>query len=111
MPDDWRDWLRAAGQTNINSAHGLRFESTALAIQAVVSGLGVALSPISLVTDDLAAVRLVEPFNLTMASNWAYYFVVSAPLLQQPKIQAFRNWLLAEAGSERFGNVTSQPSS
>jgi len=47
-------------------------------------------------TEDLAAGRLVQPFDLELPSECAYYFVAPEASAEQPKIQAFRDWLLQE---------------
>lgn len=98
MPDDWRMWLHAVGVEGVDPLRGFRFESTALTIQAAVNGLGVAMGLRALVTEDLTAGRLVEPFDIELPNDWAYYFVAPVGQCDQKKIQIFRHWLLGEAG-------------
>ncbi|MGH6885899.1 MAG: transcriptional regulator GcvA [Geminicoccales bacterium] len=100
-PDDWRMWLTAAGVKGVDPDRGLKFDHTALAIQAALSGMGVAMGPGPLVDHDLAAGRLVEPFDLELPSNSAYYFVAPETSADQPKIKAFRDWLRAQAAAPR----------
>ena len=38
--------------------------------------------------------------SLALPSNWAYYVVYSPEYRDRPKIKAFRDWLLAEAGTD-----------
>ena len=52
-------------------------------------------------TEDLAAGRLVQPFDLELPSECAYYFVAPEVSADQPKIQAFRDWLLQEVDPPR----------
>ena len=66
-------------------------------IQAAIDGLGVALTQSVLSGDDLAAGRLVRPFELTVTTDSAYFFVVAKGAAQRPKVAAFRDWLFAEA--------------
>src|SRR5918996_5682889 len=99
--DDWRMWLTAAGVKGVDPDRGLKFDHTSLAIQAALNGLGVAMGPGPLVDRDLAAGRLVEPFDLELPSNSAYYFIAPEATADQPKIRAFRDWLGHEAAAAR----------
>ncbi|HEX5078753.1 MAG TPA: transcriptional regulator GcvA [Geminicoccaceae bacterium] len=100
-PDEWRMWLTAAGVRGVDPDRGIKFDHTALAIQAALNGMGVAMGPGALVERDLAAGNLVEPFDLELPSNSAYYFVSPEATADQPKIRAFRDWLRAQAAPAR----------
>ncbi len=66
----------------------------------VILGLarqGVALARSVLSATDLAAGRLVKPFDVSLPARWAYYFVCPVATRDNPRIAAFRDWLLAEA--------------
>ena len=93
----WTDWVRAAGVTGVNVAKGLRFSDGGLALQAAVSGQGVALGSKALVLEHLAAKRLVRPFELSLVPDFGYYVVCSKARADEPDLVAFRRWLLAEA--------------
>ena len=54
-----------------------------------------------LVTDDLAAGRLVRPFGLAMDVELAYYVVCLEPAADQPRIKAFRDWVITQAVARR----------
>jgi LysR family glycine cleavage system transcriptional activator len=97
----WRHWLRAAGVGGIDPMRGLKFDSTPLALQAAVSGAGVAIARDEFVAEDLATGRLVKPFDFGLPSDFAYYFVAPELTWDQPKLQAFREWLFAEAEAAR----------
>jgi LysR family glycine cleavage system transcriptional activator len=99
--DDWRMWLTAAGVQGVDPDRGLKFDHAALAIQAALNGMGVAMGPGPLVDRDLAAGRLVEPFDFELPSNSAYYFVAPETTADQPKIKAFCDWLRQEAAAAR----------
>lgn len=93
----WKSWLDAANATGVDLAKGRRFGQSNMSIQAAIEGLGVALGRTPLVADDLAAGRLVRPFDVAIPSGYAHYFVCPQRALTTPKIAAFRAWLLAEA--------------
>ncbi|MGI9452683.1 MAG: transcriptional regulator GcvA [Geminicoccaceae bacterium] len=94
--DEWQVWLRAAGVEGLEIDKGLRFDTGELALKAAASGLGIAIGRLPLINDELAAGRLVEPFELEIDEQWAYYFIAPEATADQPKIEAFRTWILAE---------------
>jgi LysR family glycine cleavage system transcriptional activator len=98
-PDDWRLWLRAAGVVGVDPTRGLKFDSVPLVLQAAVSGAGVGIGRRQLVEAELAEGRLVAPFDLELPDAYAYYFVAPETTADQPKLAAFRDWLLAEVAS------------
>tara|TARA_R110002110_G_scaffold129162_3_gene309250 strand:- start:1926 stop:2837 length:912 start_codon:yes stop_codon:yes gene_type:complete len=94
---DWRTWLIAAGIGDIELHFGTSFIDSSLALQAAMAGQGVALGRMALVADDLAAGRLVRPFQISLPSHFAYYIVWSVHTGESPKIRAFADWLKDEA--------------
>jgi LysR family glycine cleavage system transcriptional activator len=96
---DWRAWLLAAGVEGVDPTRGPVLTDSALVVQAAVAGQGVALARSALIQDDLASGRLVRPFELSLRPEFAYYIVCPRATAEQPKIAAFRNWLL-EAGKQ-----------
>ncbi len=98
---DWAMWLLVAGVQDIPPTQGPFFTDSALVLQAAVEGQGVALARGALAADDLAAGRLVKPFDIAIPTEYAYYIVCPKATAQHPKIAAFRDWLLAEAGANR----------
>ncbi len=99
--DDWRLWLTAGGLPfSIAARRGLTFDEAFLAIQAAVEGLGVALGRLHLVEADIAAGRLVAPFNTVLPQDAGYYVVTPEARKNDPKVDLFRDWLIASAGSQ-----------
>jgi LysR family glycine cleavage system transcriptional activator len=97
MRIDWRMWLMAAGIEGIDATRGPGYTNSALVIQAAIGGQGVALGRSPLVNADLAAGRLVKPFELALPSEYAFYLVYPEASAAQPKIVAFQEWLSAAA--------------
>jgi LysR family glycine cleavage system transcriptional activator len=96
--DDWRLWLTAAGlPQSIAARRGLTFDQGFMAIQAAVEGLGVALGRGHLVEADIAAGRLVAPFDVELPQDAGYYVVTPEATADAPNIALFRNWLVASA--------------
>lgn len=97
---EWRTWLLAAGVEGVDPIRGPSFSHAHVLLQATIDGQGVALGATPLVDDDLAAGRLVKPFELTLPGEWAYYVVCPKERAIEPNIKAFREWILGEARRE-----------
>jgi len=97
----WEKWLSAAQINEIDSASGPRFSSPNFTIQAVLQGQGVALA-VSLMADELVSQgRLISLFDVKYPGHYGYYSVMSDEKSEEPRIQAFWNWLVAEAKNNR----------
>lgn len=101
---DWATWLKAAKVKNIDVNRGLHFNHGNLAINAAVDGQGVVLSMQALASGDIAAGRLVTPFNIALPLEYAYYLITLQEVTDNPQITAFRDWLLQEAQEEEASN-------
>ncbi len=93
----WRGWLMAIGEDGVDVERGSHYQHSNLVLQAAEQGDGVALARSVLAADALAAGRLVQPFNISLPAEYAYYLVCPSLHLKRPKVQAFRAWLLAES--------------
>ncbi len=92
--EDWQLWLTAAGlPVALALRRGLSFDQSFMALQAATDGLGVALSSRSLVDADIAARRLVIPFDVVLPADAGYYIVAPEETADTTKIALFRNWL------------------
>jgi LysR family glycine cleavage system transcriptional activator len=96
---DWQAWFTAAGVHEYEDRPGLHLHETVHAVQAAIEGQGVALGDASLVAEDLAAGRLVRPFELSIKAPGTYAYYMTTPLESEnaPLIQSFREWILLEA--------------
>ena len=99
--EGWTEWLAAAGVTEVDPRRGPVIDDTGVVIQLAIAGQGVALGRTALIREDLAAGRLVRPFDLSLESDLAYHIVYPPRSLSRPKVRAFREFLLAEAALER----------
>jgi LysR family transcriptional regulator, glycine cleavage system transcriptional activator len=97
MPDQWRMWLTAAGHPTLRPARELTFDQIVTVVEAALEGLGVGLGYTNLVASDLAAGRLVAPFDLEVPGTFAYYVVHPDTRPLKPSAAAFRDWLLSSA--------------
>jgi LysR family transcriptional regulator, glycine cleavage system transcriptional activator len=104
MPKLWRDWLTLAGCSELKPAATLTLDHFYLSIQAAVDGLGVAMGPTALVSDDLAAGRLVTPFPDVSLPARTYFAYLPQRDVINPASMVFCDWLakLAERSGEAY---------
>ncbi len=96
----WRNWLHIAGVEGVDSKRGLRFQATPLAISAAVAGAGVAIANRRFLEADLEAGRLVVPFDIDLPSDSGYFLIYPKENENDPRISAFREWLLGRLAEE-----------
>lgn len=99
---DWRQWLQAAGADRNLAAAGPVFDDEAVLIEAVLAGQGLGLVTWSLVDAEVAAGRLVRAFEQTLPLDYGYYLAYPAGALAQPKVAAFRRFVLGEVRRRPF---------
>jgi LysR family glycine cleavage system transcriptional activator len=92
----WSDWLQGVGCADLKPAASLGFEQMYLSLQAACEGLGVALVPLFLVVDDIAAGRLAAPFGMLGALKRSYYYACPPHPLGESAAPAFCEWLVEE---------------
>ncbi|TAL76286.1 MAG: LysR family transcriptional regulator [Burkholderiaceae bacterium] len=94
----WAWWFEAAGlPAAIRPANEVLFESSAMAIQAALDGVGVAVAQLPYVSDALAAGRLVAPFPITGRRYEGWYLAYRPIREGDSALSAFRDWLHGEA--------------
>ena len=76
------------------------FSNAALLISAAISGQGVALARDVLVSRDLAAMRLIRLFDVSVPSERAYYAVYLRQTVSRPEVDALVNRLVQECRAE-----------
>jgi DNA-binding transcriptional LysR family regulator len=90
---DWPDWLAEAGCATLKSVNDVFLEDLGVVYQCAVAGLGVAMGQAAYVADDVAAGRLVAPFDVTLRRTRGYYLVCPRERANITKIATFRGWL------------------
>jgi LysR family glycine cleavage system transcriptional activator len=89
----WRDLLEEAGVDAPGPGRGLYYADASLALQAAVEGEGVIVAGSILAARDLAAGRLVIPFDTFVHRRNAYYLYFPELPESGEKVQAFRSWI------------------
>ncbi len=98
----WDDWARVTGN-KLNSKSGQTYEYFHLSIQAAISGLGVAISSIYMVQDELMTGRLVAPLGFVEDGSAYYLLSAKNPQSNEP-ILAFENWVRRTLVDTRSAN-------
>lgn len=104
--DDWPAWLEAAGLEPVQFAGEAVFHLQLTSLAAAVDGVGLAIGRTPLIDADLESGRLVQPFTLRVPSNSAYYVTSPNDKAKLKKVEAFREWALANlSDSAGLGSV------
>jgi LysR family transcriptional regulator, glycine cleavage system transcriptional activator len=92
---EWQDFCRETSiAAQINLDIGRIFNTTALCLDAAARGQGVAMGDDFLADVYLSDGRLIRPFEYSVPSKNAYYFIVPDVSAQHPAVEAFRKWLV-----------------
>lgn len=99
---DWTTWAAAAGVADrLDLRRAVMFDYPAFALQAAIDGLGVAMARGPFVADDLAAGRLVKPFDLTVPNGKGWWFIHRPELEDNAALKAFRDWVVSASFEAR----------
>lgn len=90
-------WSTFAAQCRItlDVERGLAFDANALAVSYAMHSDGVALADIDMFAPEIAAGRLVVPYDAVINDGFGYYLKLRAEDLADPTIALARNWLIA----------------
>ena len=89
--DEWSRWFEAASAP-CPALRGPVFDSSVLMTAAAAQGLGVALAPPAMFNRELAAERLVRPFDVEVVLG-GYWLTRLNSRPDSPAMTAFRGWL------------------
>lgn len=98
-PGDWALWCAARGEA---PPAPLLYESTSLAIQAALEGLGAVIAPPEFLAGELRARRLVALDQAPVATPDSYWLLLP-PGRVAPQAEAFRAWIAEEMQATRAG--------
>jgi LysR family glycine cleavage system transcriptional activator len=105
---EWQEFSRETSvTTQMNLDVGRIFNTTALCLDAAARGQGVAMGDDFLADVYLSEGRLIRPFEYSVLSKNAYYFIAPDGVAQDPAVEAFRKWLIQGINAAR--DVTRGP--
>lgn len=100
--DWWGDWFAEHGvATGGSSDPGLVLDNQVMEANAAFAGAGIAMMSPMFWRAELASGRLVQPFPHLHLSSRSHWLVYPEGRRNQPKIAAFRDWLLGEVAAVR----------
>jgi LysR family glycine cleavage system transcriptional activator len=91
----WEPWLDLLGLPASLALRGPGFSDSGMLYAAARLGHGVAIGRSVPLADDLAAGRLVKLFDLELPSSYSYWVVAPKAGQEDPRVAAFRAWILA----------------
>jgi LysR family transcriptional regulator, glycine cleavage system transcriptional activator len=98
----WRRWLEVHKLSKVEPKRWMYFNYAHQIAQAALAGQGVALARMPLVADSLANGSLVEALpDMRLDTPMVYWLLVGPRSSPRPEIQAFCDWLLAQAAITR----------
>jgi len=101
----WATWLQAAGANNVDASRGIHFSLPDHGLQASMDGSGVVLGWQFLAAKDLAAGRVVAPFELSLPLGSSFYLTYPEAHGRRTNISVFRDWLMQEVREEQKPNA------
>jgi LysR family transcriptional regulator, glycine cleavage system transcriptional activator len=98
----WPRWFAAAGLPDVHLTNRAAntFQTQQYEGIAAMAGQGVAMVNPFFFADEIASGRLVQMFDLVVPDDRSYWLVYPKARRALPKIIAFRDWALAEAGRD-----------
>ena len=95
---DWALWFQAQGVEDITrtALSGISFDDQILLMRAAASNQGIALVTETLARPELECGNLVRVLEVDWPQEFAYWLVGPRATADQPKVVAFRDWLLDE---------------
>ncbi|MBW8810278.1 MAG: LysR family transcriptional regulator [Lysobacter sp.] len=99
---NWRMWMAAAGIADFDDGRCVAFADAGYVVQTVIDSGAIGLVDLALIGNDLAQGRLVRLFDIgiEVAPDYAYHLVYPASRGEDPRIQAFTQWMLDQAGQD-----------
>jgi LysR family transcriptional regulator, glycine cleavage system transcriptional activator len=91
----WSLWFQAQGIDETDLPRGPSFDDSGLLLSAVIAGQGAGLLPAAMVALDEEEGRLVRLAKPTHMETFAYYLIYPEANHDNPKISAFRDWILS----------------
>lgn len=99
VPNAWNDLSIHMKVRKPQTERLIRHDYYSVLIRAAISGIGMALIPEALVTEELNSGVLVNPLNISYESQSGYYIVFPEDKVNDPALKLLREWLKEAAAS------------
>lgn len=98
--EEWKQWFDIAGAEYHGSKIGMYLSSGLLTANAAAKGLGVALSDLSLISEEINAGQLVVPLQIPLPVGKSFYLVYQKNRPLSYAMQAFKEWIMQEMSQD-----------
>ncbi|PVH28455.1 LysR substrate-binding domain-containing protein [Pararhodobacter oceanensis] len=98
----WSDWAQSMGVTPRAPLRELTFSHSSVAIDAAISGRGVALGQIAMISEDLRTGRLIIPIDHRLRLQDAYYLAWDRSSFSKPFSPKLRDWIMSFSRPKAF---------
>ncbi len=99
-PEEWSQWFRFARFAGKAPQHSIDVDSRALALEAAMVGLGVAMGRTPYADRGLAAGRLVRFNKRMLSTGQSYYLAMTESAMRSKAAKSFADWVIAQAGDK-----------
>lgn len=96
----WPDWADSIGAKTRSPQGDFAFSLSSSAIDAAINGRGFVLAQLAMIGDDLAAGRLVVPFDHRLKLSQAYFLAWDRAALSKPFGAELRAWIISISKSQ-----------
>ncbi len=97
----WKDWFAIMKMNPLRAERGTHFSHADHGIEAAVDGGGIVLARLGLAWRDIAAGRLIAPFDTALRVQSGFFFVCPEKNLELDKVLVFLAWLRDEADEQQ----------
>jgi LysR family glycine cleavage system transcriptional activator len=96
--DSWDEWFSNVGFSKTPKFRSYRLENAQMTLKAAEEGQGITLGHTALIERELENGTLVQLFDTATAPYVIWTITCPVVGIMQPKVTAFREWLVNEAG-------------
>lgn len=102
-PDEWSSWFRNTGTSLEETKRGTYLSSGILASRAAAKGMGIALTDLSLVKEELESGELVVAFEMPLPLPMSFWLVYQEGRELTQAMQAFKSWIVGQMEQDANG--------
>lgn len=108
---DWTSWLTAFGVQGVDPRSGVVLPNLDMAVKAAVMGKGVVMGDLVLTREEFESGQLVMPFEDMKCETSYGDGALRGPARswRDPKVEAFRSWIVAAAADDAANCARQMP--
>lgn len=100
---EWQAWLRLAGLPGLVFRDETVVTDSNVVVQAVLDGQAVALGIFPFMEAEVAAGRLIRPFDLDLSPERSFHLLIGPRARETPEVRAVCDWITSEAQAMQTG--------